>query len=80
MRRLRKLGGALLVTYAVSATVALVAWGVSYGVRGIPVVHDADTLAITGVISVIVAAVVGAAVLSWAYDTETEEEKQGGRD
>ena len=63
MKMSLRLTGALLVTYAVSATVALVAWGISYGANGVPVFHDGRMLAITGVISVVAATVVGIALL-----------------
>ena len=77
---LAKLLGALLVTYAVSATVALVAWRVSYGIRGVPVVHDAEGLLGAALGSILGTAIVGAIILLWLDDTETEEEKLGGRD
>ena len=74
MRILLKLGGTVLVAYAVSAAMALMSWGISYGIRGVPVVHDGVTLVGTLVVSVIVATAFGSTMIAAAGDMKAKEE------
>ncbi len=76
MRILLKVVGTMLVAYAVTAAMGLSLWGVSYGIRGIPTVHNGLTLVGTLIMSGIAAAAIGGTMLAAASDLLAKEKRE----